>query len=407
MITDGPGNYADVMQCKWILSAPAGNYISLYVDSFNTECGYEFYFYFSFIMLMMISRWDFLWIYDGLNETTVPILATFSGLQTSIDPIVSSSNQVSVFFNADAAMNASGFSIRYAFSPCPFNCSDIGVCQMPSRTCSCPVGYDGVGCEKKNCITTGCVNGVCDALSGKCACNATFHGSDCSLGLLQPAWLPMAVNPSSPPRQMLASGGLYIPQIDSVRTILLIFGCFWPVLFWVWPLFLMFFSCFMPLFAMFLPIFTHFCPKFPLFCLFFPFFSLFSLHLLTFFRSFPLAVSSTAAPQSPLLFTASPTTRGTLFPRPLSPHHPAMVRANYPANCNLQTDTLIHSKVTHLSILTVIMCSCLAAAAVTCAPMSSGNTQSAQTHSSISTNQEPSRPPYGAMWPYSTLPGVS
>ena len=44
VITDGPGNYADVMQCKWILSAPAGNYISLYVDSFNTECGYEFYF---------------------------------------------------------------------------------------------------------------------------------------------------------------------------------------------------------------------------------------------------------------------------------------------------------------------------------------------------------------------------
>ena len=60
---------------------------------------------------------------------------------------------------------------------CPFNCSGVGTCVH--GTCRCPNGKSGPACEAKTCASGCSGHGQCGA-DGVCACEAGWHGTDCS-----------------------------------------------------------------------------------------------------------------------------------------------------------------------------------------------------------------------------------
>ena len=98
VLTDGSGPYSANANCEWMITTTPGRHIVLIFDLFNLEAGY-----------------DFVRVYDG---TTLVVSLTGSTLPF---PVTSSSNAVTVKFNADSSVHNSGFSLTYT-TP---NASDV------------------------------------------------------------------------------------------------------------------------------------------------------------------------------------------------------------------------------------------------------------------------------------------
>ena len=85
-----------------------------------------------------------------------------------------------VYFYSDRNYVLNGFSATYAVYACPYNCSNHGVCV--DHTCTCPIGYKGVGCEVEMCPGNMCGDhGSCRLDLETCECNDGYIGGACTL----------------------------------------------------------------------------------------------------------------------------------------------------------------------------------------------------------------------------------
>jgi hypothetical protein len=70
-------------------------------------------------------------------------------------------------------------------SPCEFECSGHGQCNMLTGVCTCDSAHTGSGCQNAICPSNFGLqcsgNGTCNTNTGVCACNTGYTGSDCSL----------------------------------------------------------------------------------------------------------------------------------------------------------------------------------------------------------------------------------
>ncbi len=96
-VEDGSGsdNYANRVDCKWLITVPNDKRIRLEFDEFGTQ-----------------PKTDFVWIFEGKGALQENILAKFSG--PDIPPIIiSGSNQVLVWFVTDRTRTAEGWHLKY------------------------------------------------------------------------------------------------------------------------------------------------------------------------------------------------------------------------------------------------------------------------------------------------------
>ncbi|XP_066263260.1 cubilin-like [Branchiostoma lanceolatum] len=89
-----PMVYRNNENCEWTITVPEGNTVSLTVDSFNVEDGY-----------------DFLNIYDGDSDSRI-LLRSYTGDESS-DTITSISNYMYVRFTSNRIITAQGFLFSY------------------------------------------------------------------------------------------------------------------------------------------------------------------------------------------------------------------------------------------------------------------------------------------------------
>ncbi len=73
---------------------------------------------------------------------------------------------------------------RQFISTCPKDsngdiCSNKGLCNPTSASCSCVNDRYGHACEMTSCLSN-CVNGYCDSSTGLCMCHPNYQGCDCS-----------------------------------------------------------------------------------------------------------------------------------------------------------------------------------------------------------------------------------
>lgn len=114
IIHDGIGNYSLSVKCSWLIDAPKNSSITLHLEEFATECG-----------------WDHLYIFDG-DSVDEPLLAVFSGLMYKngysirrIPEVVATSGSALVHFFSDDAFNMSGFNMTYRINTCPSKISGV------------------------------------------------------------------------------------------------------------------------------------------------------------------------------------------------------------------------------------------------------------------------------------------
>ncbi|KNC55243.1 uncharacterized protein AMSG_10877 [Thecamonas trahens ATCC 50062] len=140
MISDGSGDYGNMMTCVWHITSPGA---LVGEDGSPPELFLTLYFH----MIALECGWDFVYVYEignGLDDA--PLVGMYSGMYTP-DALVSTSGALAVVFVSDEAMADRGFQLSFTFSPCPFNCFYAGQCIMSSRTCLCQPGRVGTYCE--------------------------------------------------------------------------------------------------------------------------------------------------------------------------------------------------------------------------------------------------------------------
>lgn len=94
----GSGNYANNMNCSWLISPLDGLPVLLSFTEFNTQAGA-----------------DFVSIYNGVNAFA-PLLGTFSG-NTLPSALAASSGSMFIVFTSDASVTSGGWKATYACVP--------------------------------------------------------------------------------------------------------------------------------------------------------------------------------------------------------------------------------------------------------------------------------------------------
>jgi len=97
---------------------------------------------------MVVSyRWDYLSIFDGVNQNA-PKVTAYCGSRSvrPTDMVISSTNELFLLFESDAAVTGNGFTINFASGPCPSNCTITTAANLlcVPEYCSClnnGVGY--------------------------------------------------------------------------------------------------------------------------------------------------------------------------------------------------------------------------------------------------------------------------
>jgi hypothetical protein len=93
ILCDGPGNYANNLNCVWLLQAN-GRTIDLLFDSFDLELGY-----------------DFVKVYETQLSANDVLIGSFTG--QVLPSAVAARNGMKVIFTADSSVNAAGWSAQY------------------------------------------------------------------------------------------------------------------------------------------------------------------------------------------------------------------------------------------------------------------------------------------------------
>eukprot|EP01135_Chromosphaera_perkinsii_P005280 Nk52_evm6s331 gene=Nk52_evmTU6s331 len=185
-------SYTFEQNCTWVLvsDGAAKMAISLTLEYFNTECG-----------------WDFVYIRDGPNADS-PLVAVLTGDQNKLEggSSSSSSNVASslllspatrtvhtysgaahVFFFSDRSVQRDGFNISYRADPCPGNCNGNGVCggvggANNDRRCVCDASWTGEDCSIQRCPVVSTQAGVCGGSLGYGSCSGTVNKCICAAG---------------------------------------------------------------------------------------------------------------------------------------------------------------------------------------------------------------------------------
>ncbi|XP_038070989.1 attractin-like isoform X2 [Patiria miniata] len=168
-IHDSRGQYNTDTTCVWLVdSGMPGTSISLYLESFATECS-----------------WDYLYIFDG-DSIYAPLAAAFSGpiRYNNVDivhEVTTTSGYAFLYFYSDAAFKFEGFNITYRVDGCPMGCSNHGVCHPVYKNCTCDPQWTGYACDTPACPANCSDNGECSISQKICVCRPGFKGSDCSM----------------------------------------------------------------------------------------------------------------------------------------------------------------------------------------------------------------------------------
>ncbi len=118
-VTDGSGanNYANNLDCKWLIKPTGAGSVTLTFTAFNTESGY-----------------DIVKVYNG-ETTSSPLLGTFSG--TSLPgQLTASSGKMLIRFTSDNATVKAGWSANYVGNPISTYCSGTKTLTAASGTFS-------------------------------------------------------------------------------------------------------------------------------------------------------------------------------------------------------------------------------------------------------------------------------
>jgi len=105
-ITDGSGSndYANSLDCKWLIKPTNGGSVTLTFTAFNTE-----------------SNYDFVKVYNG-ETTSSPLLGTYSGT-TLPAQLVASSGKMLIHFTSDGSTVKAGWSANYVGNTITSYCS--------------------------------------------------------------------------------------------------------------------------------------------------------------------------------------------------------------------------------------------------------------------------------------------
>jgi len=68
---------------------------------------------------------------------------------------------------------------------CPYSCANGGVCNVNTNTCTCAIGFVGVDCTRRGCLSNCNHVGYCDLSSNppSCLCQTGWAGLDCELSV--------------------------------------------------------------------------------------------------------------------------------------------------------------------------------------------------------------------------------
>ena len=94
-----PRPYHNRARCVWVISAPIGNIISIFVRDLQLEYQYA-------------CRYDYLVIRDG-NSHSAAQIATLCGSNRISKVFTSTGNYLHVSFQSDFTITASGFDLHY------------------------------------------------------------------------------------------------------------------------------------------------------------------------------------------------------------------------------------------------------------------------------------------------------
>ncbi|CAD5222100.1 unnamed protein product [Bursaphelenchus xylophilus] len=167
-ITSSLGKYPPSANCLWLIDGTVNGSLHLEFLEFETE-----------------NYWDHLYIYDG-NFADDNLIAALSGKQKGRQLIVPSGKAI-LYFTSDIAINHPGFSIRYKYNTCLYNCSGHGTCDR--GVCKCNDGHSGQACEQSFCHKNHnpCLNGG-SCIDGVCSCPPNRHGQFCQAIKTEPVW---------------------------------------------------------------------------------------------------------------------------------------------------------------------------------------------------------------------------
>lgn len=121
--------YSNDMECSFLVEVAAGETVKARFTRFDLEKGY-----------------DFLTVYDGA-DSSAPLIGRYSGAE--LPPVIlTSSNQLFLSFTTDYSVVREGFVLEYDTDPlCPLFCSGNGVCDELTGTCACDPLFRGDGCH--------------------------------------------------------------------------------------------------------------------------------------------------------------------------------------------------------------------------------------------------------------------
>ena len=101
---------------------------------------------------------------------------------------------------------------------CPHRCSFRGFCNLNGQ-CECTPGYEGLDCSLSKCPNDCSGNGVCDGLTGKCACGQFWAGDACNVAIPEGTAEVIVV-----PGNCSGDGGVGVGVVVGIAFAVFIFG---------------------------------------------------------------------------------------------------------------------------------------------------------------------------------------